>query len=68
MSTTHTNAPTPAMPKQPRTVALGVALPWLLVAIMTFAVAGVITGWTLRSENMAQVNEAVASASLQQRQ
>lgn len=43
-------------------------LPWFLVTIFATGVAGVITGWTLRSHNMAQVNHAVASAFIEQRQ
>ncbi|PPH20474.1 hypothetical protein C5C99_08960 [Rathayibacter sp. AY1C4] len=43
-------------------------LPWFLVTIFATGVAGIITGWFLRSENMAQVNQPVASASLEQRQ
>ncbi|QHF24217.1 hypothetical protein GTU73_09470 [Rathayibacter sp. VKM Ac-2804] len=66
MSTTNTQEP--SLPKKPRTIELSVALPWFIVAVMTFALAGIITGWTLRSENVSQIEQAVAAASLEQRQ
>ncbi|MWV58218.1 hypothetical protein [Rathayibacter sp. VKM Ac-2754] len=65
MSTTNTQEP--SLPKKPRTIALSVSLPWFIVAIMTFALAGIITGWTLRSHNVSQIEQAVAAGSLEQR-
>ncbi|NQX14253.1 hypothetical protein HQQ80_21710 [Microbacteriaceae bacterium VKM Ac-2855] len=38
-------------------------LPWFLFAIVTTAIVFTIFGWFLRSENMAQIQSAVAAAS-----
>ncbi|MET4003878.1 hypothetical protein ABIB48_002616 [Arthrobacter sp. UYCu511] len=49
--------------KEPKTIAVREAVPWLIVAIMAFAIAGLITGWTLRSEVAVSQQSAVAVAS-----
>ncbi|BAS17603.1 hypothetical protein AHiyo8_59060 [Arthrobacter sp. Hiyo8] len=35
--------------KAPKTIPLREALPWFIVAIMTFAIAGIVSGWFIRS-------------------
>lgn len=49
--------------KAPMTIAVREATAWLLVAILAFAVAGVITGWFLRSNVAVEQQTAVAMAS-----
>lgn len=51
---------------KPKTVALREVVPWFLVAIMTFAVAGVVAGWTFRSHTIAETTNAVALTSKEQ--
>lgn len=44
--------PTPTttdVTKAPKTILFREALPWFIVAIMTFAIVGLISGWQLRS-------------------
>lgn len=68
MSTTHEDKFVPS--KEPnwfkRTIASPI-LPWFIVAIMAFSLAGIITGWTLRSVNVSQIDAAVAAASKEAR-
>ncbi|MFJ6416500.1 hypothetical protein [Paeniglutamicibacter sp. NPDC091659] len=49
--------------KDPKMIAVREALPWLLVAIMTFAIAGIITGWFMRSYAVTEQQTAIALAS-----
>ncbi|MDQ0825396.1 hypothetical protein QFZ60_001569 [Arthrobacter sp. B2I5] len=61
-----TTTPTEARPqeiKAPKTLMVREVVPWFIVAIMTFAVAGTITGWFIHS-NVAISNQAsIAAAS-----
>lgn len=52
--------------KAPMTIAVREAIAWLFVAILAFAVAGVITGWLLRSNVAVEQQTAVAMASKEQ--
>ncbi|NQD42379.1 hypothetical protein [Glutamicibacter halophytocola] len=48
-ATSKTTAPV-QVTKEPKMVMLREVVPWFIVAIMAFAVAGTITGWFLRSD------------------
>jgi len=57
------STPTQEVTKAPKTVPLREALPWFIVAIMIFAIAGIISGWFFRSQVTASNQAAIAAVS-----
>ncbi|SIS11893.1 hypothetical protein [Williamsia sterculiae] len=51
----------PTAPNQPRTIAVSVIIPWLIVTVMTAAVAGLIAGWFFHA-NVTVTNAEVLTA------
>lgn len=49
--------------KQPKTIAVREVVPWLIVIFMMASVAGVITGWFIRSNVAAETQHQVALVS-----
>lgn len=60
-------AVTPQEVKQPKTIAVREVVPWLIVIFMTAAIAGVITGWFVRSTVVAETQHQVALVSKEQK-
>lgn len=59
-ATSKTQAPL-EVAKSPATVGVREIVPWMIIAVMIFAFAGVVTGWTLRSGNIAEVQAAATA-------
>lgn len=47
-------------PKQKRQVEVKTLVPWLIILVIVVGFIGVVTGWTLRSDQLSQIKAEVA--------
>lgn len=52
---------TPTQPKQPKKVQVSVALPWTIIVIVAFTLAGICTGWVLRSDDNGRIEQSASN-------